>query len=470
MSVFAKLRAAWDQRDALGDANRERDLAAFLPAALEIQETPPNPLARWLAWGLLILVIVVLMWALFGSVNIVASAEGKIIPSSRVKQVQPLEKGIVKKLLVREGEYVNKDQPLIELDTTLTQADKKKLASELQNAKMRLMVNQKFLALVEQSDKSEVGAGDFALYSEQDVQNLYGDVSVFNNLLRQQWLQYQSQHLALQGGLAKSQAQQGAAKEIIKKLEQTLPIVEQRAAKLKSLMGKDFVSEIDYLAAEQERIQQAQDLSAKRQNLKELQAAETEIKEQINLHRAQAAGEKLSEVSELQRHIAALEEEFVKAKDLDEKQILYAPVAGRIQELAVSTVGGVVTAAQQLMIIVPDEEHLEAEVYLENKDIGFVREDMAAEIKVHTFPFTKYGIIDAQITNVSDDATADEQKGLIYRMQLRMARNTLWVGGKEVRLQPGMVVTAEVQTGRRRIIEFFLAPLLRYGQESMRER
>ena len=150
--------------------------------------------------------------------------------------------------------------------------------------------------------------------------------------------------------------------------------------------------------------------------------------------------------------------------------MLYAPVAGRVQELAVNTVGGVVTEAQQLMLVVPDEEQLEVVVFLENKDIGFVHEGMSSEIKIHTFPFTKYGVIDAEVTTVSDDATVDEQRGLIYRMQLRMAKNTLWVEGKEVKLQPGMAVTAEVQTGERRIMEFFLAPLLRAKSESIRER
>ena len=122
------------------------------------------------------------------------------------------------------------------------------------------------------------------------------------------------------------------------------------------------------------------------------------------------------------------------------------------------------------MLIVPDEEQLEVEVFLENKDIGFVHEDMPAEIKIHTFPFTKYGVIDATVSNVSNDAIVDEQRGLIYSMQLRMAKSTIAVSGKAVKLMPGMAVTAEVKTGKRRVIEFFLAPLLRAKSESIRER
>ncbi len=470
MSAIAVFKDAWQNRDKLGDANQTRELAAFLPAALEIQESPPNPLARWLAWGLLALVLIAIVWALLGQVNIVASAEGKIIPSSRVKQVQPLEKGVVKALLVSEGEYVKQGQPLIELDTTLTQADKKRLESELYSAKLRLAVSKGVLSLLEKPNPQITASFIDSYLLEVPADTLALDAALYKNMLRQQWLQYQSQLKTLESSLIKTQAEQSATKEVIIKLEQTLPIAEKRAATLNNLHGKDFVSETDYLTAEQERIQQTQDLAAERQRLKQSQAAETEVREQINLHKAQSSGTLLIEMSELQRQIASLEEEFTKASDLNAKQILYAPVAGRVQELAVNTVGGVVTEAQQLMLVVPDEEQLEVEVFLENKDIGFVHEGMASEIKIHTFPFTKYGVIDAEVTTVSDDATVDEQRGLIYRMQLRMAKNTLWVEGKEVKLQPGMAVTAEVQTGERRIIEFFLAPLLRAKSESIRER
>jgi hemolysin D len=470
MSAIAVLKDAWQNRDKLGDTNQTRELAAFLPAVLEIQESPANPLARWLACGVLVLVLAAIVWALLGHVNIVASAEGKIIPSSRVKQVQPLEKGMVKALLVREGEYVKQGQPLIELDTTLTQANKKHLESELHTAKLRLALSRGVLRLLEKP-YPQITASFIDSYSlDVPVDTLALDVALYKNMLRQQWLQYQAQLKALQSSSAKTRAEQSVTKELIIKLEQTLPIAQKRATTLENLYSKDFVSEMDFLTAEQERIQQTQDLAAERQRLKQLQAAEAEVQEQINLHKAQSSGTLLAETSELQRQIASLKEELIKASDINSKQVLYAPVAGRVQELSVNTVGGVVTEAQQLMLVVPDEEQLEVEVFLENKDIGFVHEGMSAEIKIHTFPFTKYGVIDADITTVSDDATVDEQRGLIYRMQLRMEKNSLWVEGKEVRLQPGMVVTAEVQTGKRRIIEFFLAPLLRFKDESIRER
>ncbi|MCP5334802.1 MAG: HlyD family type I secretion periplasmic adaptor subunit [Oceanospirillaceae bacterium] len=470
MNAIAVLKDAWQNRDKLGDANQNRELAAFLPAALEIQESPPNPLARWLAWGLLLLVIIAIVWALLGQVNIVASAEGKIIPSSRVKQVQPLAKGVVKALLVNEGDYVKQGQPLIELDTTLTLADKKRLASELHNARMRLAVSKALLDILNKPESlttlNSVNTHPLQMPSGTSA----ADGQLYKNMLQQQWLQYQSQLQSLYSASHKTQAEAQATQEIITKLENTLPIAEKRSASLKDLNAKGFVSENDYLTLEQERIQQTQDLAAERQHVKQLQAATNEVLEQINLHRAQSKAALLTNITDLQQQIGTLEEEFNKANDTNAKQVLYAPVAGRIQELAVNTVGGVVTDAQQLMLVVPEEERLDVEVFLENNDIGFVREGMPAEIKIHTFPFTKYGVIDAEVVTVSDDATVDEKRGLIFRMQLRMAKNTIWVDGKEIRLQPGMAVTAEVQTGERHIIEFFLAPLLRAKSESIRER
>lgn len=318
---------------------------------------------------------------------------------------------------------------------------------------------------------------------ERQLEIIYGDIQLtevdkasdhevvlHKRLLWQKWQDYRSQAQSLSSSLDKAQAEQAAIKEVIAKLEKTLPIIAKRAATMKDLHSKNYASELDYLQVEQERIQQQHDLAAEKQRLNQSIAAEAEVTQHLHALSAQVGAAQLTELSDNQRQIAALHEELAKASDLNSKKVLYAPVAGQVQELAVATVGGVVTDAQQLMLIVPEDENLEVEVFLENKDIGFVRESMSAEIKIHTFPFTKYGLIGGTITSVSDDATVDEKRGLIYGMRLRMAKNTLLVDGNEVRLKPGMAVTAEVQTGKRKIVEFFLAPLLRHGKEGLRER
>ncbi|WP_372740958.1 HlyD family type I secretion periplasmic adaptor subunit [Neptunomonas sp.] len=471
MNLFNAFKEAWLNRDQLGDKHNMRELAAFLPAALEIQETPPNPLAKWIGRSLILLFCLALLWAYFGEVNIVATAEGKIIPSSRVKVIQPIEKALVKRILVKEGQTVAKGQPLIELDRVLTASDEKRLLGDLQSAQLLHAVSQTLMALLDKPilEQRQLTASQVSL-SVTDTFTTSKDQRLHKRLLWQQWQQYRAQLQAFQSALSKTKAEQEGTRAIISKLTQILPIITRRTANLKNLNRKKYISETEYLALEQERIQQTQDLVAERQRLKQLQASESEIQQQINGYMAQTRAIHLNSMAETQQQIAALQEELAKATDLNAKQILYSPVSGQVQGLAVNTVGGVVTEAQQLMLVVPDEEHLSVEAYLQNKDIGFVHETMPAEVKIHTFPFTKYGIINAKVITVSDDAKVDEQQGLIYSMQLIMDKNTIWVDGKNVKLIPGMAVTAEVKTGKRRIIEFFLAPLLRYGQEGLRER
>lgn len=149
---------------------------------------------------------------------------------------------------------------------------------------------------------------------------------------------------------------------------------------------------------------------------------------------------------------------------------LTAPVDGTVQQLAVHTVGGVVTPAQPLMMIVPKDNMIEVEAYVENKDIGFVNPGQAAVVKIETFPLTKYGTIEAKVTHVSNDAVNDEKRGLIFPARVNLARSTIQVENKTVNLSPGMAVTVEVKIAQRRVVEYFLSPLMQYKDESLRER
>jgi hemolysin D len=474
LNFFAKLKSAWQNRDKLGDATQTRELAAFLPAALEIQAAPPHPLARWLTWSLIALLIIGIIWACVGQVNVVASAEGKIIPSSRVKQIQPLEKSIVKSILVKEGQYVHQGDALVELDNTLTASDQTRMIAEVETVQRNLMVSNALLRLLTlpKDKQKNILFSDMYLLSDNknSAFDYNSDTNLYRQLLWQQWQQYWSQYQGIQNSVQKNAAEQASASAQISKLTQTLPIINRRVKKVKKLYDQKYASEDEYLTLEQERIEATQDLISEQHRLKQLQATASEVQQQINGLLAQTTSEQLTRTTDYQRQLTVMNEELIKARDVNAKQILYAPVAGHIQELAISTIGGVVKEAQILMLIVPDGEHLEVEVFLENKDIGFVNEGMTAEIKIHTFPFTKYGIIDGEVITVSDDATLDEKRGLIYGMRLLMTKNTLRVNDKDVKLIPGMAVTAEIQIGHRRLIEFFMAPLLRYRQEGLRER
>jgi hemolysin D len=480
-NFFQQLLDAWRERAKLGDGSKHQNLSEFMPAALELQESPPNPLVRWLAWVLIALFVLTLVWACIGKVDVVSSAEGKIIPGSRVKQIQPLTKGFVKAIHVKEGQFVNQGDALIELDRTITAADQARMQQELHNASLNLAgaeALQSFLVntsgIKTNTDSKQTlqpsAATEIELKVHADIKPTETEILLHQQKTWEQWQQYQAQLSSLHSGLKKVQSEKIGNQETIKKLQQTLPMITKRAQALESLYAKNMASEAEYLELEQQRIERVQDLAAQQQMQEQLNAAINEAQQQINALKADTLGKLLTQIADSRNQIATISEELVKATDMNDKQILYAPVSGYVQQLAINTIGGIVTEAQELMIIVPEEESLEVQVMLGNQDVGFVQKDMAAEIKIHTFPFTKYGLVDATVTHISDDAIIDEKLGLVYNMHLKMHKSTIRVEAKDVKLIPGMAVTAEVKTTQRRVIEYFLSPLLRYKQESIRER
>lgn len=452
----------WQNRHTIGDSKRDIHQLEFLPAALEIKERPPSPLGRVVGWSLLSLFTIAIAWACIGEVNIVAVAEGKIVPSGQVKQIQPYERGVVSRILVEEGQSVKQDDPLIELDQTQTAADQKRLEQEI----LQNRLNHTRLTIFTSAIDTESPLPDIHWPENSSVlqQNYH------QSLLEQEREALLAQQGSLQKQLIEKAAEQAVNAALIKKLERTLPLVSERVSALENLMNQQMAAKAEYLVLEQERVEQEQDLIAAKAQIDLLEAQVQDLQQQQRALLAGARSEALQQLLELERGFASLTEELNKARDLNKKQILAAPVDGVVQELAIHTIGGVVTPAQPLMKIVPENQQLIVEAWLENKDIGFVHAEQIAEVKIHTFPFTKYGVIDARIEQVSTDATVDEKRGLIYEIKLALEKDRLWVEGKDVQLVPGMGATAEVKLGKRRLIEYIIAPLLRYGTESVRER
>lgn len=467
MSLFKALLDAWRDRARIGDGNLGRDELEFLPAALEIQARPPSPLGRLMMWTLMALFIIAVLWACVGKVDIVAVAEGKIVPSGKVKPIQPLEKGVVSRILVSEGQRVSAGDPLVELDATQTQADQQRLQHELLTTRLNLARQQALATRLIDSDAALTPAEQPIIWP---VQATPAQQQLQQSLFDQQWAQYLAQIKALDKARSSRQAEQDASRARIARLGATLPLIAERADALKQLSERKMAARLQFLELEEERVENEQELVEERARLRQLDAALAEINAQREVLNAESRSRAFEALAESQRQASALEEELAKAQDRNQRQILYAPVDGIVKEMVLAAEGEVVTPAQPLMQIVPREEALVVEAYLANKDIGFVRADMPAAVKVHTFPFTKYGLIEAEVIQVSADALADEERGLIYKVKLLLNRDWLDVEGNRVGLIPGMAVTAEVKTGTRRLIEYFLAPLLRYQQESVRER
>lgn len=460
LQVFMQV---WRERKKL-DAIKKREGAEleFLPAALEIQETPPSPIGRAIIFTVIIFFLLAILWATFGKIDIVTVAQGKIIPTDRIKLIQPLELGVIKGIHVREGQQVKAGDLLIELDSTNSGADMARLEKELEAATMaRLRVNTLMASINADKIKATLVMASVSQSEEHNIQS---------RLLNQQYSEYRSHFGARKSELEKRRAERAAIEASVIKLQATLPLITQRAESMKKLSDENMVPEHSSLEIEEQRITQQQDLIINQNRLEESDAAIREAEYQLSQFKAEYRGTVLAELAETERQYNAVEKEYIKAKQRNGQQRLTASIDGTVQQLVVHTIGGVVTPAQELMRIVPRDGILEVEAWLENKDIGFVDEGMQAEVKVDAFPFTKYGMIDAEIIDLSNDAIADEVRGLVFAARVLLKSATMQVGNKIVNLSPGMTVAVEVKTGQRRVIEFFLAPLLRYKQESIRER
>ncbi len=428
---------------------------AFFPATLEVQDTPPAPLGRLLIWLIILFFVLALIWSLLGKVDIVVSAPGKLVTQGHTKVIQPLGTGIVQKIHVVEGQHVTQGEILIELKPARARADLQRINSALK------MLGQDKIRL-------ETSLEWFRKDKAQRMPKTLSPIQ--QRLLFSNWQQYQAKLNTLAQKQAKFQAQHERIAQQVEKYQAILPILNRRTATLKMLSEKQYVQETQYLELEQQRITMRHDLQASEQQAKETQAAIAQVAGEIEQTRKDFKLKILSELHDNQEKFHALSQEKIKAESELDAQTLHAPVSGTIQQLVLHTEGGVVTPAQQLMVIVPDDQRLEVEALVANKDIGFVREGQDTEIKVDAFPFTKYGVIEGKLVNVSDDAIADKNLGLVYKARILMQKIHIRIKGKQVALTPGMTVVAEIKTGQRRLIEYFLAPLLKYRQESIRER
>jgi hemolysin D len=455
----------WKIRKDLDPPHRLPHEAQFLPAALELQETPVSAAPRIVAWLLIAFAVIAVLWATFGHIDVVATAQGRIVPNAGSKLIQPIETAAVKAIHVVDGQAVKAGQVLVELDATMARADSARTGNDLTTARLQAARARALLAALAagRAPRIEPPANiGVAIGIERVAQE--------QRILDGQHGEYQARIARIDAEIAKREAERRSTEEIVRKLEQTAPIARQRAEDFKGLVAKNFISKHGYLEKEQIRIEQEADLETQKSRLRELAAAIDEARGQRSSAIAETRRLALDTLNEAEQKATAFGQELVKTENRDRLMTLVAPVEGTVQQLAVRTVGGVVTEAQTLMVIVPKDDALEVEAFLENKDIGFVNAGQEAEVKIETFPFTKYGTIPASLTHVSRDAINDEKRGPIYSTRARLQRATMQVEGKTVNLSAGMAVSVEIKTGKRRVIEYFLSPLLQHGSESLRER
>lgn len=460
----AVFQASWAVRHQLAGSSRLADEAAFLPAALSLQDTPVHPAPRRLAYVLMALFILVLIWSIFGKVDIVAVAPGRIVVSERTKLIQPLENSIVQKVMVKDGDHVEAGQPLVALDPTLATADTTSVTEQLKVAQSEALRTRSLLQALEGKRSSAT------FWRAQPSDWTPTETKAAQAQLQAEWSDIQARLAQLGAELGRRQAEIDTVRAMEAKLVATLPLSRQREEDFRKLSEQGFMASHAGQDRTRERIELERDLATQRARLLETQAVYKESENARTAYLMETRRELHEREMRAELTRAQAVQEKAKAHQREKRTTLTSPVAGTVQQLAVHTNGGVVTEAQVLMVIVPDGAQVTAEVTLENKDIGFVYPGQPAEIKLETFTFTRYGTVPAQVKLVTQDAVNDEARGAIFPVTLQLGHRKIDVDGRLINLSPGMNVTAEIKTGRRRVIEFLLSPVQRVRQESLRER
>lgn len=466
--------AVWAHRAELAGPARMADEAAFLPAALSLQATPPHPSPRRAIWAIIALFSIALFWAALGKIDIVAVAPGRIVVSNGTKVIQPLETSVVKAIHVEDGAKVKAGQLLIQLDPTVARADNSRVSQERAaalseawrtDALLKSLVSGKTPALPEGAQ-----SGEASLVAQAKAQ------------LEAEWADIQAKQGRLQADIATKRAELNTVQEEIAKARATLPLLKKRETDFDQLAEQGFVSQHAGQDRTRARIELERDLATLLARQAETRAGIAQAEKALSSWRTDTLknlNDRNAKADLMQRQLA---EDSIKATQRESLTTLKAPVDGTVQQLAVHTTGGVVTPAQVLLVVVPDQAKVTADITLENKDVGFVNQGMEAEVKLETFPFTRYGTIAAKVTHISADAVVQDVRdvkdgtvkpgapGAIFPATLTLSSNTIDVDGKRIKLSPGMNLTAEIKTGKRRVIDYLLSPVQTHAQESMRER
>ena len=468
--------------------DRMTDHHSFLPALQAIEERAPHPLPRLMIITISSLIGIGLVWASVGQIDIVATAEGKLVPSSYVKIVQPPEQGIVKDILIKEGELVKAGQVLMRMDEVSMQADQKSLSAE---SRQRDLALRRIRAELNGSVLTQRAEDPPALFAKIHAQFLSNRHSIDSAIAQER------------ATLQKAQHDRAAAVEVRKKILDALPFYRQQDDSYQKLAKDGFVGQIQAHDKRRERMEREQDFATQEFAIKSSEATISQSEKKI----AQITADYKRNLQAEQMQETMLGEkatqELAKNEHRGRQLELKAPQDGIVKDLATHTPGTVVSPGTILLTLVPQGEQLRAEVYVSNQDIGFVRAGQNTKIKLAAFPFQKYGMLDGRVTTVSADAresdapaspggsalsgadkpaAAQRAQSLTYKTVVDLAGQSLTVGaerggssnrsdpGERHQISPGMAVTAEIKLGTRSVMEYLLSPVRGAFHEAGRER
>ncbi|MBP2551462.1 HlyD family secretion protein/hemolysin D [Neorhizobium galegae] len=453
---------------------------SFLPAALEVMETPPNPLGRLIIGVIGVATLCAIGWAYFGQVDIVAVAPGKFVTPSRTQVVQAFETSTVAAILVKPGDIVSAGAPLIELDKTTAAAELDRARHDRAQARLDIMRLDAFLA----------GRPTAAFPSVPDT--TADEVRRAEEQLRMQVVASNARMAGIEQAIAERTAERESLRQTILKLDAILPLIEKRNEIVSKTAQGGFLPQYQALSSLQSVVEAQGERETSQAKLLSVDAAIKGLRQQMIAAGAEISNMASADLANARQRMVAADEALAKAARRMALLTLRAPIAGQVQQMHVFAVGGVLTPAEQLLSIAPIDTPVEIEADVSNRDVGFVSPGQQVEIKVDAYPFTRFGLLKGTVVSIDRDANpGSASSGMVaqgaergdaadalgagehLRYAVRVALDpgaALKNGDHTVTLQPGMSIKAEILTGKRRIMDFLLAPLLEHLHDSLRER
>ncbi|PLX99735.1 MAG: HlyD family type I secretion periplasmic adaptor subunit [Desulfuromonas sp.] len=430
---------------------KENDSHEFKPLLVEIEERPLNPLGRVIYWLIIAAILFLGLWSFFGKVDVVVTARGKIVPVGEIKTMQPLNTGVVHEIFVSPGDHVSKGQVLMEIDPSEIDPELESMEIDLKQVDLEISRLESLLAKEE--------------FNPDHRDSEPGLARMQNELFLSERKKLEKQVLVIKENLVQLDEKLSSEWQVYDQTEYLYGVCEDRLLRLGKV--RDIISRDEYEQAEKDCRDYESQLFTSWHRIEELQANISQVRGELELTTSGERNRLLTELSEAQTRHLNLSAKIKRADFVSSRQQIRSPVNGYVAQLFIHTLGGVVTPAEKLATIVPEESGLVVKALLQNKDIGFVSTDMNASIKIDAFNFQKYGVLDGTVQHVSKDSIEDKNLGLVYEVYIDLVDNHLMVDGRNVPVSTGMSATAEIKVGKRRIIEFFIYPLIKYMDEGI---
>lgn len=427
----------------------------FLPAVLEIQDTPPSPVGRLILWGVILLLTLSVCWAAVGQIDIVAVTRGKIVVTLLSRPVSSAVTADIARVFVQDGQHVEKGGLLIQLNDSqlTTRWQENRLRQQINTLNIKRLGQLLMRVRNEPLSADEIADADFSAGAGSLERLVSARQEAETEALRRETQRYRNNQQTLLAQMEGYLAQQDMAKK-------QLLIYRKQFAVQQSLFERGSTSEDSLLEIRKRLLEADYSAQAAGAKVREIQASMELSGSEEASYRAGQMQKWQQEQTELVSENAVLESQLTQ---LDAELKLYrltAPVSGRVDSLLYRDAGAAVEATQELLKIVPAGEKLSAEVLVSNQDVGFLHTGQRVTVKVDTFDFTRYGWVNGTLSQLSADAVEDKERGLLYRAVIQLDETDIVVDGKSRRLEPGMSVSAEIKTGKRTILSYLLSPVL----------